>query len=66
MIRTYNTLNGPKVKFRGSTKVIKQDLIRIMWSMIEHDGASRQALVEAVEEVNFAVKHIENGVSNES
>ena len=59
MIKTYNTLNGPKVKIRGNEKTLKQDLIRIMWSVIEHDEKSRQALVEAIEEVNFAVKHIE-------
>ena len=61
MIKTYLTMGGtPKVKFKGSNKVLKQDLIRIMWSMIEHDEKSRQALVDAIGEINFAVKHIEN------
>lgn len=62
MIKTYLTMGGsPKVKFKGSVKILKHDMVRIMWSMIEHGEDSRQALTEAIAEVNFAIKHMENG-----
>lgn len=62
MIKTYfNVAGDPVVKFKGSTKEIQQDMTRIMWSMIEKSEETRQALINAIEEVNFAVKHLENG-----
>ena len=60
MIKTYYNVSGdPVVKFKGDTKEIQQDITRIMWSMIEKSEDTRQALINAVEEINFAVKHIE-------
>lgn len=60
MIKTYFNMSGdPVVKFKGNNKEIQQDITRIMWSMIEKSEETRQALINAIEEINFAVKHIE-------
>ena len=58
MIKTYNVAGQIKVKFRGDSKTLKHDMVRIMWSMIENSKESRQALIEAIEEINWAVKQI--------
>ena len=59
MIKTYNIAGQIKVKFKGDAKTIKHDMVRIMWSMIEHSTESRQVLIEAIEEINWAVKQME-------
>lgn len=48
----------PKVTFRGSLKEIKADVTMIMWSMIQKDEKTRAALVEAIADVNDAVKQM--------
>lgn len=62
MIKSYITMKKqPKVIFRGSAAVLKGDITRILWSMIQKSPQTRQAVVEAIQEINDAVSQIEGG-----
>lgn len=56
MIKAVNTLKGPKVIFRGNADELQTDLSRIIWTMIQKDDLTRRAVVNAIEEINQAVK----------
>lgn len=60
MIQTKIYKGKPKVTFKGSIEEIKNDFKMIMWSMIMESGESREVLLEAIEEINQAVKQIEH------
>lgn len=58
MIKAVKTVKGPKITFRGSPDELQKDLTRIIWSMIQKDDSTRRAVVNAIEEINQAVKLI--------
>lgn len=58
MIKAMKTVKGPKIIFRGSSDELQKDLTRIIWSMIQKDDSTRRAVVNAIEEINQAVKLI--------
>ena len=61
MIKTTKTFKGvPKIVFRGSEAEIREDIKRIMWSMIQKNDKTRNALIDAIQSINDAVKMIEN------
>lgn len=61
MIKTTKTFRGiPKVIFRGSESTIREDYIRITWSMIQKNEKTRRAVIDAIQSINDAVKQIEN------
>ena len=61
MIKTTKTFKGvPKVIFRGSEATIREDYIRITWSMIQKNEKTRRAVIDAIQSINDAVKQIEN------
>ena len=60
MIKTTCNIKGtPKVIFKGSEKEIRDDIMRIMWSMIQKNEKTRSALCDAIQSINDAVKQIE-------
>lgn len=62
MIHSYITrLKQPKVVFRGSPAVLKADIGRILWIMIQKSPETRLAVIEAIQEINDAVSQIEEG-----
>lgn len=57
MIRTYTTKTGqPIVGFRGDIKELKDDLVRIMYTMAIRDSSSHKAMIEACSEVDAMLK----------
>lgn len=62
MIKSYITYrHEPKVIFRGSAAILKGDIIRILWSMIQKSPESRLAVIQAIQEINDAVSQMEGG-----
>lgn len=58
MIQSYVKETGtPVVSFRGDTKELKDDLIRIMYTMATRDSSSHKAMIEACSEVDSMLKH---------
>ena len=60
MINTKLKGGKPLVQFKGSTEEIKSDVKMIMWSMIMQSPELRKALVDAIDEINTAVKELEH------
>ena len=44
-----------KVTFKGNLHEIKDDVKILMWSMIQKDEKTRNALIEAIDDVNSAL-----------
>lgn len=56
MIRVEKKLNGTKkATFKGNLHEIKDDVIILMWSMIQKDEKTRKALIDAIDSVNNAL-----------
>lgn len=58
MIQSFVKETGqPIVSFRGDTKELKDDLVRIMYTMAIRDSSSHKAMIDACNEVDTMLKH---------